>query len=84
VLLFSYCGLVDLKTFALKMEAAGSSKTLAIGNMAPWHHNPSDHNTLYFHENLDLWLIQLLVVGLGPFTFMAVHIILQYFIQLKE
>jgi hypothetical protein len=49
--------------FALKMETAGSSKMLAIGNMAPSHHNPSDHNKLYFHENPDLWLKQLLVVG---------------------
>jgi len=45
------------------METAGSSKLLAVGNMAPWHRNPSDHNKLYFHENPDLWLIQLLVVG---------------------
>lgn len=43
------CGLVDLTTFALKREAADSSKMLAS-----WHRNPSDHKKLYFHENLDL------------------------------
>jgi hypothetical protein len=45
------------------METAGSPQMLAIGNMAPWHHNPADHNKFYFHKNPDLWLIQLLVVG---------------------
>lgn len=36
---------------------------LAVGNMAPWHRNPSDHHKLYDHEDPDLWLTQLLEVG---------------------
>jgi len=38
------------------METPGSFTMLAVGSMSPWHHNPSDHNKLYFHETPDFWL----------------------------
>jgi hypothetical protein len=53
------------------METAGSSQILAFGNKAPWHHNPADHNKIYYHEIPDLWLIQLLVVGQAFYIYVS-------------